>query len=609
MSNCNESSVKLGPVDGFLLAFPMGRVVRRREAMTKRFYLSGFALALAMGLGVSVVKKESGRQPAAEAKPVIVSGHFLNYEGKNVDLCDPRVFSSSHYAAQYQDLSRLSSVDLCNHWANNGIIEQRQAVSSFWPYEYGNFNGDLCPLDFATATAYYLVHGALEKRPVTILVEPVFNEAVYRDLNPDLAKLSSFELRKHFVVSGVYERRQSSRAFCADHYLKLNPDLQKPLNNDPVSAAVHFIRYGQNEGRTALADLEYLLDPSHEVGAIANSSLRVGFSKLFAGGIYSIKYKGREFINNYDHGRSLSYAWTYDGKGECDNPTENGSHRDYRGSTSSSLLKSFSGSGSSWSSINQPAFWLAPGDKEGYCPAGAVNANTEVVSRDLMEKKVSFGRFGANTIDMEALITTNRKSDLMQLELPTAYLNEDFKRFYTLDLQVANWPVKELAFKRDPSTGSPFVETYAPVIQATDDGNFAFAMVLEDSSAPGSFSLPWYVAYNFYHPMSRANSTMKSSTAMRARNLTAGSRINSHAHLFVGSLSEVSNAIRGALHQLNSERQSRIVNLAAGFSAARYLQSNPDIRGDFAVGDGPLLHCVIHGYLERRKGCYDVAGE
>src|ERR1700761_7197172 len=68
-------------------------------------------------------------------------------------------------------------------------------------------------------------------------------------------------------------------------------------------------------------------------------------SAKYAGAIYSLKWNGVEFLNSGDHGRELQSAATFDGLGECYNPTEAGSSLDATRDTSTSKLLSFSTNG------------------------------------------------------------------------------------------------------------------------------------------------------------------------------------------------------------------------------------------------------------------------
>ena len=71
---------------------------------------------------------------------------------------------------------------------------------------------------------------------------------------------------------------------------------------------------------------------------VLNSTLILHASARTAGAIDSLKFRGKEFVNAYDHGREWQSAVSYDGFGECLNPTEAGSAKDGTGADHSSLL-------------------------------------------------------------------------------------------------------------------------------------------------------------------------------------------------------------------------------------------------------------------------------
>src|SRR6476660_4769962 len=71
-------------------------------------------------------------------------------------------------------------------------------------------------------------------------------------------------------------------------------------------------------------------------------SLTVSTSTQFAGAVSSIKWNGKEFINNWDHGRQLSPNYQFFNRFICYNPYETGSLEDGKSSTSTSRVLSLS---------------------------------------------------------------------------------------------------------------------------------------------------------------------------------------------------------------------------------------------------------------------------
>src|SRR3954471_13524323 len=99
---------------------------------------------------------------------------------------------------------------------------------------------------------------------------------------------------------------------------------------------------------------------------VSASDISVSTSSKFAGAVSSIKWKGKEYINNWDHGRQLQTNMQFFERYCCYNPYEAGSFEDARSSTSTSKLLSLSASGNRLETTTQMAwnyreFNLTPG--------------------------------------------------------------------------------------------------------------------------------------------------------------------------------------------------------------------------------------------------------
>lgn len=100
-------------------------------------------------------------------------------------------------------------------------------------------------------------------------------------------------------------------------------------------------------------------------------AISVSTSSRFAGAVSSIKWGGKEYINNWDHGRQLQVNMQFFNRYCCYNPYEAGSFEDARSSTSTSKLLSLSASGNRLETTTQMAwnyreFNLNPGPTD-YC--------------------------------------------------------------------------------------------------------------------------------------------------------------------------------------------------------------------------------------------------
>src|ERR1044072_5755258 len=80
-------------------------------------------------------------------------------------------------------------------------------------------------------------------------------------------------------------------------------------------------------------------------GTAFGQPLSVSTSSQYAGAVMSIKWAGKEYINNWDHGRQLQVNSQFFNRFCCYNPYEAGSFEDAKGPTSTSKLLSLSASG------------------------------------------------------------------------------------------------------------------------------------------------------------------------------------------------------------------------------------------------------------------------
>lgn len=213
------------------------------------------------------------------------------------------------------------------------------------------------------------------------------------------------------------------------------------------------------------------------------SEIVITTTNRLAGAIHSVTWGGREFINSFDHGRQLQSASNFDCNGEFHgetfNPTEAGSRDDGRGPTSSSRLLKLKASGRTLSTVNQMAFWLAPGEKSGGFPA----CNTTVLSNHLLAKTVHIGVEGlphALQYDLTFTLPKTEHHTFAQFEAVTGYMPPEFRRFLALNLKSG---------KLEPLSDGPG-EQPRPVILSTETGSHAMGVIApgplpEDTTGPG----------------------------------------------------------------------------------------------------------------------------
>lgn len=183
-----------------------------------------------------------------------------------------------------------------------------------------------------------------------------------------------------------------------------------------------------------------------------------------AGAIDGLQWRGTQFIDSHDHGRQLQSAVSFDGLGECLNPTQAGSRRDGTGLGSSSRLMSVEARGNQIRSKTQMAYWLAPGQRSPHCGPGPGTAkNDAVISKVILE---SVATISDNAIRHDVTYVLQRDYESATFEALTAYLPIRFSAVYGVD--PASGQLRDIG----PGPG----EQSLPVILATQDGRFALGV-------------------------------------------------------------------------------------------------------------------------------------
>lgn len=206
---------------------------------------------------------------------------------------------------------------------------------------------------FAAALMFISPDGYAQQK--SIFSPDVFNWQFYLNDRPDLIAagiVTEQGARAHWQNFGRVECRRSHPTFDVDQYLDRYSDLKAHYGTNCVGAVNHFITYGRDEGRKGILGTYY--DRRVTVG---NGLITVGASTRTAGAIDSLYHNGREYINSWDHGRQMQFAWVVDGVGECNNPTEAGSSSDGIRSATSSHWVSHAETTNSFTTVSFPAFW------------------------------------------------------------------------------------------------------------------------------------------------------------------------------------------------------------------------------------------------------------
>jgi hypothetical protein len=212
-------------------------------------------------------------------------------------------------------------------------------------------------------------------------------------------------------------------------------------------------------------------DPAWVVSA---NGITIKANARFAAAIYSLQWNGREFIDSYDHGRELQSAVSFDGHGECYNPTEAGSRHDHTGPSSTSRVISATTEGNRLDTKSRMAFWVRPGETAPGCGAAV---NKTALSDYLLTKRVTIA---GNIVTHEITFTVPRAHNSVQFEALTAYLPASFSVFHAYDKAT-----KALI----PLSDGPG-EQGRPVVIATPDGNYALGVRCDGPAVYGRFRFP-----------------------------------------------------------------------------------------------------------------------
>jgi len=249
-------------------------------------------------------------------------------------------------------------------------------------------------------------------------------------------------------------------------------------------------------------------------------------SSRFAGAISSLTWNGKQFINSDDHGRELQSASSFDGLGECFNPTEAGSS--YDGASSTSQLLGIQASGHQLKTTAKMAFWLKANSYYRGNNCGATtfkNAqNTTDLSQHKLSKQVTIGFAGIENV-IEYLVTFNvpENHESAVFEALTGYMPTQFSSFFTYDV------------KQDilaPIPDSPPGEQSLPLIFSTPDQRHAMGIYSPDLPQ-ANFPMFGYGKFSFI-----SQNTVKWNTVFRTGATPTGD-YSYRAYVVVGGLQQV----------------------------------------------------------------------
>ncbi len=284
-------------------------------------------------------------------------------------------------------------------------------------------------------------------------------------------------------------------------------------------------------------------------GVVLGDTLTLRTSSAFAGAIVSLLWRGQEFINQDDHGRELQSAVSFNGLGECFNPTEAGSGRDGNQNQTTSRLLSLQAGLHDLKTSTKMAFWTSPGDLYpngcGGNPSLTTAQNTTAVSGVILDKHVTIG-FKEVENAIEYFVTYHVPDPLdPSLALPhgpavfealTGYMPKTFQKFMTFD------PAHQILSDLSHEAG----EQGLPIIFATDDQKYAMGIYSPDLPQQ-QFAQVGYGRFDF----SQIGNTTKWNAVFRTKKTPAGT-YSFRMYVLVGTVDDVKTGITKIARSFNS---------------------------------------------------------
>ena len=208
----------------------------------------------------------------------------------------------------------------------------------------------------------------------------------------------------------------------------------------------------------------------------------------FGGAVSSLVFRGKEHLDSLDHGRLLQSASSFDGYGECFNPTEGGEASD-SGNENVSVVRMAKVGYRSLHTVADMGFWLSPG--QAY-PQGCgtrknvVKAvNTTPTSGHILEKTITLGMPGfPNVINHSVTFYPPASFSSATFEASTGYVPKEFSRALYYDV------VNDVEIDPKDRQG----EQSFPVVLSTQDDAYAIGVfspqLPQEGIGYGRFTFP-----------------------------------------------------------------------------------------------------------------------
>ncbi len=230
----------------------------------------------------------------------------------------------------------------------------------------------------------------------------------------------------------------------------------------------------------------HVVQPLIISGVFKGRTVMVTATGRSAGAIESLQWGGVEFLDANDHGRDLQSAISFDGLGECDNPTEAGASRDgNRPQSSSSWLHKGFVANNVLRTSSHMAYWLRQGQRSAECKHALNEGDPSPVSSTRLAKTVRFLPGFGNVLEHRISFDLARPRSLAVIEVLTAYMPDRFDTFYRYN------PASDRMEALSDGPG----EQDLPVVLATRDGTHALGLYTPQTGdiglkGPGLWQVP-----------------------------------------------------------------------------------------------------------------------
>lgn len=379
-------------------------------------------------------------------------------------------------------------------------------------------------------------------------------------------------------------------------------------------------------------------------GTAFGQPLTVSTSSQFAGAVSSIKWAGKEFINNWDHGRQLAVNSQFFNRFCCYNPYEAGSFDDAKGPTSTSKLLSLTAGGNRLESTTQMAWNFAEynhnpvpadscGDPALWLP---VTPYTSPLSNYRVHKTITIGFAGIPNVIEYLMDEFIPEPVLAGTNNITAVLNYDF-------LSLRSWDAVSKDYRNMRILGG--VDDRIKVV-STPDGSYAMGWYAPELLQPyGDVGIanwwfivppdPFYRDPNDPTKVDLDYACVHIGSADRYDSFNGPGNMHGRAYLVIGNLEQVrdglsrvhaqfptldpevfnwrdylainnlgflKNHIAAQEHWLN-QGIAQGLSGSKTFSASQYLQLNPDIANGVGATNyqAAIDHFVNVGRAEGRS--------